>query len=79
MLIAPLIVPPAKGSLVLSVVLSVPQLKFPDPSVFKNWPELPSPSGRVQVISALTEAGRSIYMTIKNVHKNTYFFKFFIF
>ena len=54
---APAIVPPANGSFVGSVELSDPQLRFPDPSVFKNWLALPSPSGRVQVISAVTDDG----------------------
>ena len=36
---------------------TVPKLKFPEPSVFKNWPFEPSPSGNVKVVVVVTALG----------------------
>ena len=44
---APVRVPPASGSFVASVVVSVAKLKVADPSVFRNCPADPSAAGIV--------------------------------
>ena len=37
--------------------LTVAKSKLPEPSVFKNWPAEPSPSGKTNVWDVVTEFG----------------------
>ena len=37
--------------------LTVSKSKFPEPSVFKNWPAVPSPSGKTKVFDCVIELG----------------------
>ena len=54
---------------------TVPKLKVPEPSVFRNWPFEPSAAGRVYVVSVVIAFAAFIAVKFEPLSESSYSFK----